>query len=70
MKKYIFLTVIFALPLLFSCSAEREISERRSLMIPHLSEVPRNQQKYKEVSYDKRNNHQKKAYKRRTSYNR
>jgi hypothetical protein len=70
MKKYIFLTAIFVLPLFFSCSAEREISERRSLMMPRLSEQPRNQKKYKEVSYEKRNKSQKKAYKKRTSYGR
>jgi len=67
MKKYIILSAIFLLPMFFSCSAEKEISERRSLMMPRLSDIPRNQKKYREVSYDNRNKNQKKAYKKRTS---
>jgi hypothetical protein len=67
MKKYMILTVIFLLPMLFACSSTKEVSERRSLMMPRLSELPRNSKKYKDVSYTKRDKYQKKMYKKRVS---
>ncbi len=67
MKKYLFIVTVFMLPLLFSCSQSKEISERRNLMMPRLSEIPRNAKKYKEVNYSKRNKYQKKMYKKRQS---
>jgi hypothetical protein len=67
MRKYIILSVIFLIPMLFACSSSKDISERRSLMIPRLSENPRNAQKYKEVTYKHRDKYQKKMYKKRLS---
>jgi hypothetical protein len=70
MKKYILLSVLILFPVLFSCSSTKDVSERRSLMMPKLSENPRNAKKYKDTDYSKRNKYQKKAYKKRKSYNR
>jgi hypothetical protein len=70
MKKYIILSMLILLPVVFSCSSTKEISERRSLMMPKLSENPRNAKKYKDVNYSKRNKYQKKAYKKRRAYDR
>jgi hypothetical protein len=67
MKKLLLLSFLIVLPIGFSCSSQKEISERRSLMMPKLSEVPRNAGKYRDMDYSKRNKYQKKAYKRRTS---
>jgi len=67
MKKLIYLIAIAIVPVIFSCSSSKEIIQRRSLMMPRLSEQPRNAGKYKEVTYTKKTNNQKKAYKRRTS---
>lgn len=53
----IILLVIVAL-LSFSCSSSKELrasQERLSLMMPRTSDLPRNQGKYTEVSYKKRN---------------
>jgi hypothetical protein len=61
----------FLLLQFFSCSSSRDISERRSLMMPKVSEVPRNKTKYKEVVYIKRNNNQgNKSKSNRSSYKR
>lgn len=68
MKKYFILCFIVILPLSFSCSSSKDVSERRSLMMPKTSENPRNAKKYKEVDYSKRNKQQKKARKKRRSY--
>lgn len=68
MKKYIILCILIVLPISFSCSSSRDVSERRSLMMPKTSENPRNAKKYKEVDYSKRNKQQKKARKKRRSY--
>lgn len=50
MRKYILISVLvsFVLSVSFSCSSSRDVSERRSLMMPKKSEVPRNAGKYKE----------------------
>lgn len=65
MKKYITLCFLIILPLSFSCSSSKDVSERRSLMMPKTSENPRNAKKYKEVDYSKRNKQQKKKAKKR-----
>jgi hypothetical protein len=39
----------------FSCSSSKDVSERRALMIPKTSEIPRNKAKYKEVEHTKKN---------------
>jgi hypothetical protein len=65
MKKYIILCLLIVIPASFSCSSSRDVSERRSLMMPKTSENPRNARKYKEVDYSKRNKKQKKAIKKR-----
>lgn len=50
MRKYIILIILvsFVVSVSFSCSNSRDVSERRSLMMPKKSEVPRNAGKYKE----------------------
>lgn len=53
-----------------SCSSSRDVSERRSLMMPKVSEVPRNKAKFKEVVYTKRNSNQGKSKNNRSSYKR
>jgi hypothetical protein len=67
MKKYFVLCLLIIFPVTFSCSSTKDVSERRSLMMPKVSENPRNSKKYKEVDYSKRNKQQKKATKRRKS---
>lgn len=67
MKKYIILCFLIILPVSFSCSSTRDVSERRSLMMPKTSENPRNAKKYREIDYSKRNKQQKKAQKKRRS---
>jgi hypothetical protein len=55
MKKILFLLALLLLPLIYSCeSTHRATSERRSLMMPLPSEMPRNQKKFKEVKHQKR----------------
>jgi len=49
MKKLIYFTLIANILLAFSsCNSSRDVAERRSLMMPKKSEVPRNAKKYKE----------------------
>ncbi len=50
MRKYTLLSVIalFLLSISYSCSSSRDVSERRNLMMPKKSEVPRNTGKYQE----------------------
>jgi hypothetical protein len=70
MKRYLLLLAVFVVPIIISCGSSREVSERRSLMMPRLSEVPRNAHKYRDVSYTKKNKNQKKTYKKRDSNDR
>ncbi|NJK98909.1 MAG: hypothetical protein HC905_31940 [Bacteroidales bacterium] len=67
------LTLVFVLPTL-SCSSTRDVSERRSLMMPKTSEVPRNKAKFRHIEYSKRNKYQAKRSKERSkrdyAYNR
>ncbi|HEY4787761.1 MAG TPA: hypothetical protein VIH57_17015 [Bacteroidales bacterium] len=49
MKKLLYLFVIsIFLGAFASCSSSRDVAQRRSLMMPKKSEVPRNAKKYKE----------------------
>jgi hypothetical protein len=49
-----------------SCSSSREVTQRRSLMMPKISDNPRNK-KYKEIDYSKRAKYQAKKSKERRS---
>lgn len=60
MKKILFLLAVFLLPLLSSCESSRKAtSERRSLMMPTQSEMPRNHKKFKEVKHRHRTKYRK-----------
>jgi hypothetical protein len=49
----------------FACSSSKDISQRRSLMMPKVSEMPRNKSKFRELDYSKRNKYQAKKSKER-----
>ncbi|HYX09996.1 MAG TPA: hypothetical protein VE912_24935 [Bacteroidales bacterium] len=60
MKKILLLLAVFLLPFLNSCeSSHKATSERRSLMMPRQSEMPRNQKKFKEVKHRHRSKYRK-----------
>jgi len=66
------LAVMFIIPI-YSCSSSRDVSERRSLMMPKTSDMPRNRSKFREIDYSKRNKQQTKRsndHSRNYSYNR
>jgi hypothetical protein len=49
MKKLIYYLLCANILIAFSsCNSSREVAERRSLMMPKKSEMPRNSKKYKE----------------------
>ena len=52
------------LPAMYGCSTEKEMSQRRNLMIPHKDELPRNS-KYRGVKKRRINKHKKRHKKRR-----
>jgi hypothetical protein len=47
-KTICFILVAVFLSAITACSSDRAVAQRRSLMIPKKSELPRNAQKYKE----------------------
>jgi hypothetical protein len=63
----VILSLMLMLPLV-SCNSTREVSERRSLMIPRTSEIPRNRAKFKEMDYSRRYKYQAKKSKERIRY--
>ena len=69
MRKYFLLIAIIVLPVVFSCSSTKDVSERRGFLMPRTSEVPRNSQKFKEIDYRKRDKYKKKKSKSRKKYN-
>ncbi len=49
MRKILYFLIIANIVLAFTaCNSSREVAERRSLMMPKKSEMPRNAKKYKE----------------------
>lgn len=54
---------MFILPT-FSCSSSKDVAQRRGLMMPKTSEIPRNK-KFREVDHSKRNKQQAKKAKQR-----
>lgn len=49
MRKILYFLLIANIVLAFaSCNSSRDVAERRSLMMPKKSEMPRNAKKYKE----------------------
>jgi hypothetical protein len=70
MRKILLVSCILILAILGACSSDRDIAERRALMMPRKSEMPRNAKKFKEVEYSKRGKHNKKQSKKIKKYNR
>jgi hypothetical protein len=68
MRKILIVNCLIIFAFICACSADRDVAERRALMIPKKSEVPRNK-KYKEVVYKGKKKYQKKQAKRMKSYN-
>lgn len=57
MKNLVFiLSLILIMPML-SCNSSKEVSQRRSLMMPKTSEVPRNKGKSRDLDYSKKTKH-------------
>jgi hypothetical protein len=70
MRKNFLLNCVLIVTILIGCGSQREVAERRALMMPRKSEMPRNAKKFKEVEYNKRSKHQKKQSKKINKYNR
>lgn len=49
-----------------SCSLSKDVAQRRALMMPKTSEVPRNKSKFREIDYSKRKKYQEKKAKERS----
>jgi hypothetical protein len=69
MRKILIVNWLLIIAFICACSADRDVAERRSLMMPRKSEVPRNK-KFKEVVYKGQTKYQKKQAKRIKKYNR
>ncbi len=63
MKRLLLIGFILAMVILGSCGSSKATYERRNLMMPRLSEMPKNK-KFKEVTHKKRNKKINKARKR------
>lgn len=53
MKRILLIGLIFSIILVSSCGSSKATHERRNLMMPKLSEMPKNK-KFKELDYRKR----------------
>jgi hypothetical protein len=70
MRKILYLNCFLIIAIFCACGTDRDIAERRALMIPRKSEMPRNAKKFKEVTYRGQSKSQKKLAKRMKRYNR
>jgi len=70
MRKILYLNCFLIISIFCACSADRDIAERRALMIPRKSEMPRNAKKFKDVEYKKQSRYTKRQSKKMRRYNR
>lgn len=63
MKRILLIGLTFSIILVSSCGSSKATHERRNLMMPRLSEMPKNK-KFKEIDYRKRDKKIQKARKR------